>query len=36
MLEASDEWAVTRRYMSLETLVRIDDTDPIGLPNAAT
>lgn len=36
MLEASDEWAVTRRYMSLETLARIDDTVPIGLPTMAT
>lgn len=36
MLEASDEWAVTRRYMSLETLARIDDTDYIGSPTMAT
>lgn len=36
MLEASDEWAVTRSYMSLETLARIDDTVPIGLPTMAT
>ncbi|MEO1533795.1 MAG: IS256 family transposase [Pseudomonadota bacterium] len=36
MLETSDEWAVTRRYMSLETLARIDDTDPIRLSAVAT
>ena len=36
MLEASDEWAVIRRYMALETLARIDDTDPIGPPTTAT
>ena len=35
MLEASDEWAVSRRYMSLETLARIDDTDAVRLPAVA-
>ena len=34
MLEASDEWAVTRRYMSLEALARIGHTDPVSLPTA--
>ena len=28
MLEQTDEWAVSRRYMSLESLTAIDD-DPI-------
>jgi putative transposase len=32
MLEASDEWAVSRRYMSLETLARIDETEAVRLP----
>jgi putative transposase len=36
MLEASDEWAVSRRYMSLETLVRIDQTDSVRRPVVAT
>ena len=35
MLEASDEWAVSRRYMSLETLARLDDTDAVRLPAVA-
>ncbi len=35
MLEQTDEWAVSRRYMSLESLTAIDD-DPIpGLPAVA-
>lgn len=28
MLESSDEWAVSRRYMSLESLVALSD-DPV-------
>ena len=28
MLEQSDEWAVSRRYFSLESLARLADTDP--------
>jgi putative transposase len=32
VLEANDEWAVTRRYMSLETLARITDNSTIRLP----
>ena len=35
MLEASDEWAVTRRYMSLEALARVVQTDPVSLPTVA-
>ena len=30
MLETNDEWAVARRYMSLETLARVTDTRPSG------
>jgi len=36
MLEASDEWAVSRRYMSLETLGRIEQTGDVRLPAVAT
>jgi hypothetical protein len=32
MLETNDEWAVARRYMSLETLARVTDTHTIKLP----
>ncbi len=32
MLETNDEWAVARRYMSLEALVRITDNPPSGCP----
>ena len=35
MLEASDEWAVTRRTMSLEALARVVQTDPVSLPATA-
>ena len=28
MLEQSDEWAVSRRYFSLESLASLADTDP--------
>jgi putative transposase len=35
MLETNDEWAVARRYMSLETLARVTDTDPVKLPEVA-
>ena len=35
MLEQSDEWAVSRRYFSLESLARLADTDPHGPPALA-
>ena len=35
MLEQSDEWAVGRRYLSLESLARLADTDPQGPPALA-
>jgi transposase-like protein len=35
MLEQSDEWAVSRRYFSLESLARLVDTHPAQLPNVA-
>lgn len=36
MLETNDEWAVARRYMSLETLARITDNPSVRLPAVAT
>jgi len=36
MLETNDEWAVARRYMSLESLARITDTSNVRLPAVAT
>jgi len=35
MLETNDEWAVARRYMSLETLARITENANIKLPAVA-
>lgn len=35
MLEQSDEWAVSRRYFSLESLARLADTEPHQLPAVA-
>ena len=35
MLETNDEWAVARRYMSLETLARVTDTAAVRLPAVA-
>jgi putative transposase len=32
MLETNDEWAVARRYMSLEALARVVHTDAVRLP----
>ena len=31
MLETNDEWTVARRYMSLETLARVNDNPNVGL-----
>ncbi len=36
MLEQNDEWAVARRYMTLETLTSIVDDAPVRLPAVAT
>jgi len=36
LLEQNDEWATTRRYMSLETLGAVSDTALVGLPAVAT
>jgi hypothetical protein len=35
MLETNDEWAVARRYMSLETIARVTDTATVRLPAVA-
>jgi transposase-like protein len=35
LLEQNDEWAVQRRYMSLETLGSVSDTAPVSLPAVA-
>jgi putative transposase len=35
MLEQSDEWAVSRRYFSLESLASLADTDALELPAVA-
>ena len=35
MLEQSDEWAVSRRYFSLESLASLVDTDAAKLPAVA-
>jgi putative transposase len=32
LLEQNDEWAVARRYMTLETICTGADTDPVSLP----
>ena len=36
MLETNDEWAVARRYMSLETLARVTNTQTVRLPAVAS
>jgi putative transposase len=36
MLEQNDEWAVARRYMTLETLTSIVDDALVRLPAVAT
>ena len=35
MLETNDEWAVARRYMSLETIARVTDNPTVRLPAVA-
>jgi hypothetical protein len=35
MLETNDEWAVARRYMSLETIGRLTDNPAVRLPAVA-
>jgi putative transposase len=35
MIEANDEWTLTRRYMALETLTRMGNTKNIRLPAIA-
>ena len=35
MLETSDEWAVARCYMSLDTLGRVTENPTVGLPAVA-
>jgi transposase-like protein len=35
MIEQNDEWAVARRYMGLEVLARITDTENVRLPAVA-
>jgi len=35
LLETNDEWAVARRYMSLETLARLTDNPTVRLPAVA-
>lgn len=35
LLEQNDEWAIQRRYMSLETMAPVSDDPPVGLPAVA-
>ncbi len=36
MLQTNDEWTVARRYMSLETLARVNDNPNVRLPAVAS
>ena len=36
LLEQNDEWAIQRRYMTLETLAPISDDPAVSLPAVAT
>lgn len=36
MIEQNDEWAVARRYMGLEAIARIADTQNVRLPAVAS
>ena len=36
MLETNDEWTVARRYMSLETLARVNGDPKVRLPAVAS
>jgi hypothetical protein len=36
LLEQNDEWAVQRRYMSLETMATVSDDPIVSLPILAT
>ena len=35
LLDQNNEWAVSRRYMTLETLMPVDDATPVSLPAVA-
>jgi putative transposase len=35
MLETNDEWAVARRYLRLETLAKVTNTENVRLPAVA-
>ena len=35
LLEQNDEWALQRRYMTLETLAKVGDNSNVSLPAVA-